>query len=134
MECRVYRFTEKFASKVFDGIITATDHIQTLFPKEESIIVHNYPENKNKSLKRKNIIPNSLVYIGGLTPIRGIEEMLKAVVISRDKLPIEIHTYGQFTDMDYKKNQEEKLNELKEKVILYFLHFMVLHISLLLKI
>ena len=96
--------------------------------------MHNYPENKNKSLKRKNIIPNSLVYIGGLTPIRGIEEMLKAVVISRDKLPIEIHTYGQFTDMDYKKNQEEKLNELKEKVILYFLHFMVLHISLLLKI
>jgi len=99
----VYRFTEKFASKVFDGIITATDHIQTLFPKEESIIVHNYPENKNKSLKRKNIIPNSLVYIGGLNPIRGIEEMLKAVVISRDKLPIKIHTYGQFTDMDYKK-------------------------------
>ncbi len=99
----VYRFVEKFASKFFDGLITATDHIHTLFPKEKSIVVHNYPENNNIRLNRNNTIPNSLVFIGGLTPIRGIEEMLKAVVISQDKLPIEIHIYGQFTDMDYEK-------------------------------
>lgn len=100
----VYRIVEKFSSKVFDGIITATDHIQTLFPKEKSVIVHNYPENSHNRIKRENVIPKSLVYIGGLTPIRGIEEMLKAVVISRNKLPIEIHIYGQFTDMDHEKN------------------------------
>jgi len=99
----IYRFVEKSASKVFDGFITATDHIQTLFPKEKCIVVHNYPENNNIRLNQKNTISNSLVYIGGLTPIRGIEEMLKAVVISRDKLSIEIHIYGQFTDMNYEK-------------------------------
>ncbi len=99
----VYRFVEKFASKIFDGIITATDHIQTLFPKEKSVIVHNYPENSHIRIKRENVIPKSLVYIGGLTPIRGIEEMLEAVVLSHKTISINIHIYGDFSDKNYEK-------------------------------
>lgn len=95
----LYSFFEYQTSKVFDGIIAATDHIASRFDKNRTIVIHNYPRtciNGGKpDVKR---IKNSIVFIGGLTRIRGIKEMLQAMEILRKKINAEIHVYGIFTD------------------------------------
>jgi glycosyltransferase involved in cell wall biosynthesis len=75
---------ENISAKIFDGIVAATPSIAKRFPKSKTIIVQNFPiipeltagEEKNYNSRQNNII-----YIGGLSEIRGIKEMVQAIDI-----------------------------------------------------
>ncbi|NET57865.1 MAG: glycosyltransferase family 4 protein [Symploca sp. SIO2E6] len=75
--------TENFAAKRFDALITATPHIRDRFQKigGRSIDINNYPilselyPSKINWLKKKPIV----CYIGGISQLRGITEMVEAI-------------------------------------------------------
>lgn len=73
---------EKSLANIFDAIIVATEEISDKFKKLNPIVVHNFPDVQMFPIKPQ--IHNSgtektLVYIGGISRIRGVEEMIRAM-------------------------------------------------------
>ncbi|WP_026679203.1 glycosyltransferase family 4 protein [Fictibacillus gelatini] len=77
------RHAEKFASKRFDSVIAATPTIANRFKmyNPNTFTVHNFPivnelsgESENHGEKEANFL-----YIGGITALRGVREMAKAI-------------------------------------------------------
>jgi glycosyltransferase involved in cell wall biosynthesis len=81
------KFIEKYENKVsskLDAVITATPFIRDRFLKinPNTIDINNFP--LEKEIMLKDIIPNNfdtanICYIGGLTEIRGIKEVIQAM-------------------------------------------------------
>ena len=65
---------------VFDGIVAATPTISARFPSRKTVVVRNFPElafavQGPPYRERKN----NIVYVGLLTELRGLREMMQAV-------------------------------------------------------
>ena len=78
----VFNVLEKFLARVMDAIVVATEGIAEKFQKMNPIVVHNYPA--------LGMLPNSspvpreggekvLVYVGGISKLRGAVEMVRAL-------------------------------------------------------
>lgn len=79
---KIYNFYEKWASKHYDSIITATEGIAENFQSLNPFVIHNYPDlcMLPKQKKPKNRTDgNNLIYIGGITKHRGAFEMIRAL-------------------------------------------------------
>ena len=81
---RLFAVFEKFSCRYFDGIVCATPSIRKKFLKinPKSIDVKNYPlleESKLLSYSNKDNKMNEVCYIGGISKIRGIKELMKAL-------------------------------------------------------
>ena len=82
---RVISFTfdkfERFASKYFDALITARPDISERFKHKNLITLRNFPIlpnfSKIEEIEIKKSKP-SVVFVGGMTQIRGINELLDA--------------------------------------------------------
>ncbi|SDN02598.1 Glycosyltransferase involved in cell wall bisynthesis [Fictibacillus solisalsi] len=80
------RRMEKFAAAKFDAVVTATPTITKRFKtyNANTVTVHNFPilqeliENSPQSERNKRK-DNSFLYIGGITELRGIKEMVLAI-------------------------------------------------------
>lgn len=82
----IAEFVEWIGTKFFDGIITVTPLIQKRFPPHKTILVCNFPilgELKQASTNNYAERPPYFAYIGGVTAIRGIREMVKALEFSK---------------------------------------------------
>lgn len=87
---------ENIIASRLSGIITATVHIGERFKKINlnTIVINNYPllhelQNKSEWKSKKN----EICYIGGITAIRGITQMVEAI----EKCPdIKLHIAGNF--------------------------------------
>ncbi|MBA2877228.1 glycosyltransferase involved in cell wall biosynthesis [Anoxybacillus kamchatkensis] len=95
---------EKFASKRFDAIVTATPTINERFKtyNERSITVHNYPIlneliDPNLDISKKQFEKPSIVYIGGITELRGIREMVQAIETINKDQHVQLHLAGKFS-------------------------------------
>tara|TARA_Y100000589_G_scaffold136859_1_gene130959 strand:- start:69621 stop:70730 length:1110 start_codon:yes stop_codon:yes gene_type:complete len=92
---KMVEWYENKVAKKLDGIITATPHIKERFlkinPNTENI--NNYPlleelnlsENQNPFSERKNIC-----YVGGITEIRGIKEMVNALQLTENDVCLDL--------------------------------------------
>lgn len=106
---------EKQISKTFDAIITVTDDIAQKFSKLHPIVVHNYPDLHmlppffQNNLKKDG---NNIVYIGGISEIRGIFEMIKASEHLNSSHEIHLNLIGGFESISL-RNEVEKLKEYK---------------------
>jgi glycosyltransferase involved in cell wall biosynthesis len=86
----VERF-ENFIVRRISGVITATPFI-----KERFLAIHPYTLDINnfpileefQTIKRNEVIPNSVCYVGGITKVRGIIELLDAMNFGDFKLYI----------------------------------------------
>jgi len=102
---KTFEVFENWASKKFDGIITATPYIKKRFEKlnKNVIDVCNYPLKNELFIdipwKQKK---NEICYIGGISRIRGIIELIKAL----EYVDTVLHLAGNFES-----------EELKEKVM-----------------
>ncbi|WP_270180125.1 glycosyltransferase family 4 protein [Alkalihalobacillus sp. CinArs1] len=93
---------ERFASKRFDAIVTATPHINERFKKynENSITIHNYP--LLNELMKDVVVDKpakdafSVVYLGGIYLLRGIKEMIRSVEKVNETTPAEFILGGSF--------------------------------------
>jgi len=114
---KTFSFYEKKICKKFDYIITATSFIRDKFLKinSNSLDINNYPiieelSNETSWTKKKD----EVCYIGGLTKIRGIKEIIKTMEYTQN---IRLNLAGTFTEKDIEKkvknyNGWQKVNEL----------------------
>jgi len=98
---------EKKFSFLFDAIITATDDILKNFSfYRNAISIKNYPmlskflEVKGKE-KKDDVF--KIIYIGGLSKIRGISEVVKALEYVDSNKEVRLILCGKFSPIEYEK-------------------------------
>ena len=79
---RFAAMVEKLAPRVFDGVVIANPRVAQRFSSSNVIVVANYPSltmiDEAPVVARESDRP-VVVYVGGLTPIRGICELVDAM-------------------------------------------------------
>lgn len=73
---------ERFAINWFDGIVAATEAIAAKFPPAKTVLIRNLPMmNEMTAPTAVPFISRSerVVYIGGLAPFNGVEQMIRAM-------------------------------------------------------
>jgi len=98
----IFSIIENIAVNIFDGVVVAGEDILSTCTKRT--IVNNYPLIKMNN-EMENKTDNSLVYLGGITKIRGVEEVLKAIIIvnRKTKRNLKMKLIGEFSDQVYKE-------------------------------
>ena len=98
---------EKAASLLFNGIVAATPTIKETFPDEKSVTVANFPKLEN-FIDFKDIPysdrSNNIVYVGGLSKVRGIKEMIQAMSLLPDDLDVRLQLAGEFSTEALQEN------------------------------
>lgn len=94
------QLVENICVQHFDRIVTVTSTIAERFPEYKTSIVHNYPI--LEELAGINSKPYSergpvVVYVGGITVIRGIKEMVEAIKLIPGNLGVRLALAGKFS-------------------------------------
>lgn len=110
---KVVKVTEFLCTACFDGIITVTEPINKRFRHPNKVIVKNYPRLDNykdfASVSREEYV----VYIGDITLIRGVIEMVEAINISASN-NIKLKLGGRFAPPELR---DQILNETNSSKI-----------------
>jgi len=88
---------EKIAGKLLSGIVAATPAIARRFPAAKTILVQNYPvlgELIARGAQPYHERPHRVIYVGGLTEIRGCFEMVRALELLPSTLEPELVLAG----------------------------------------
>lgn len=96
---------ENYSAKRFDYIITATPYIRDRFNKinKNTIDINNYPLLNEFAIIEHNYKQyNNICYVGGITRVRGIVELIKAI----ENLDVTLHLAGEFENEELKKEVE----------------------------
>jgi len=97
---------------LFDHIIPATEHISTRFHRSKTTIVHNYPILQYFSDRTSVELPRRgrrIIYIGGLSEIRGVRETVQAMEYIDEGLQAELKLVGGFHNREF----EEELRAME---------------------
>lgn len=99
---------EQIASRYFDFIITATPYLKDRFKKYNinTIDINNFPmlaEFQHVSHSNRDFSAKSVCYVGSITKVRGIVEMVKAL----EKTEVTLLLGGKFSSIDEKKEVEK---------------------------
>jgi glycosyltransferase involved in cell wall biosynthesis len=106
---------EYISSRFFDGIITATDDILRNFVYHKRVIsVRNFPiiayfPNPAR-FDRESKDAFNLIYVGGLTEIRGIVQIVQALELVDSNKQLKLILYGKFDPPEF----ELEVRSLKE--------------------
>lgn len=89
---------EKVLSSFADGIIAATPTVGQRFPAKKTIVVRNWPKAQELAPLEASYSDrsNSLIYIGGISRVRGSVEMLEAMSLLPSSLKAKLLLCGQF--------------------------------------
>jgi len=104
---------EKVAAHCCDAVVPATEGVAEHFCHHELVVVHNFPDLRlldDAEFVGRSDEKTSLVYIGGITRLRGAQEMLHAVGIVAERYPIRLELIGGFHPAEL----EEKARKLAE--------------------
>jgi glycosyltransferase involved in cell wall biosynthesis len=87
---------EQAAARVLDGIVSATPSIARRFPRDKTVVVQNFPTlsefSRTESPARERA---TFVYVGVVSPIRGVREISAAARILGEKCPgARLHVHG----------------------------------------
>jgi glycosyltransferase involved in cell wall biosynthesis len=109
----IIKALESFTAKRIDAIVPATDFIAQRFKKYNKNVeaVQNFPIlnefiRSGKNLEDKKSPENYIAYIGGITKIRGIEEMVKAVEMANEKINVKLLLGGKFDNENLRREME----------------------------
>jgi glycosyltransferase involved in cell wall biosynthesis len=95
---------EKYAEKICDGIVTVTPEIAERFDTKKTILLRNFPSIKaidSANSPVRNTTKFTFIYAGGLTEIRGIREIIKAVGLLKHEC--ELILVGNWQDISFKE-------------------------------
>jgi glycosyltransferase involved in cell wall biosynthesis len=84
----------------FHAFAPATEAIAAHWPPERTRVVHNYPRSVfNLPRQGLEVNPNRIVFVGALTRIHGVEEVLQSVSRLRQEHPhLRLELYGRVLD------------------------------------
>ena len=94
-----YAIMEWLAGRYFDGIVAATPKIAERFPPAKTVVVQNYPVLEELSVKNPVAYakrPPVITYVGGISRIRGVKEIVQAVGLLPDKMEVKLILAGRF--------------------------------------
>lgn len=90
---------EKIGSKFFDGIVVTTPTVASRFPGCKTIMVRNFPM-LGELLSSDTIPfcdrPANIVYVGGISALRGIREIIKAMELLPEEMGVRLCLAGTF--------------------------------------
>jgi glycosyltransferase involved in cell wall biosynthesis len=95
-------WTEMFGVACFNGVVAATPKIASRFPSKKTVLVQNFPRIKElecNELTPYQERPNAAVYVGSITPVRGIREMIEANALVASSLDSRMDVAGIFDDL-----------------------------------
>lgn len=93
----VFDIFEKLLVRLMDAVVSTTEEIAEKFQRFNPVVVHNYPVLKmlpippTTSQKKRG---NVLVYIGGISRIRGAKEMVKALEYLNSNWDVRLELIG----------------------------------------
>lgn len=96
---QIVKITEKISTYGFNGIVAATPQIGMKFPEQKTVIVQNFPRFQELNLTNGLIFKersSKLVYIGRLSAIRGIKEIVSAMELLPQTLNAQLILAGVF--------------------------------------
>ncbi|MBM7585770.1 glycosyltransferase involved in cell wall biosynthesis [Bacillus pakistanensis] len=111
----VYEIIEKVCLPVMSGIVYTTKEIGARYKKYKSVKIENYPLKGMFTQTRKDCIaPKKLLYLGGITAIRGIEELIHAmeVVVKNEPETTTLTFVGAFESKAFETKIKNLISEL----------------------
>ena len=105
---KVFNFYEKNSTKKFDAVVGAIDEISNQFDNKNAVTIKNYAIKDIIEaaipIKREENDKIVLIYVGSITKIRGIKEIIKATELLKGKA--ELWILGKFETEELKKECE----------------------------
>jgi glycosyltransferase involved in cell wall biosynthesis len=90
----------RFLHRWYSAIVTATPTIAKRFPHRRTVVVHNYPRLDELAgggdIPEFSSRPRSVIYLGQITELRCIDEMVDAVGSDRMPDDVRLHLAGDF--------------------------------------
>ena len=104
----LYSLLDRFFTPFFDFLITATDSIKKNYSSKNNKIanINNYPIINEFVPPKYNRKKNELIFLGGLTEIRGIQQIVKSLKFTG----LRLNLIGAFSDQSF----FQKLKKLEE--------------------
>lgn len=96
---KIFNITEKLMARVFDGVVVATEGIAEKFARFNPIVIHNYPDLRMFPIQSplpQEEKENILVYVGGISRLRGAFEMVHALESLDPSLNVHLDMIGRF--------------------------------------
>ncbi|WNB92696.1 glycosyltransferase family 4 protein [Bacillus sp. NEB1478] len=122
---------ERYASKRFDAVVTATPYINERFKtyNPNTVTIHNYPllqelmkgMDSAETASPTDNNQKSVVYLGGIYLLRGIKEMISSVEKVNEKLPVIFRLGGSFAPTSL-EDEVKKMSGWKHVNYLGFLN------------
>ncbi len=114
---KIFSYYEAFACKRFDMLITVTQTIKNKLQKinTNTIVINNYPLlNEVAKLKRDKKDNDNVCYIGSISAIRGVSQVIQSLAYIDD---VKLQLAGKYND----KGLEQKFSAIPswDKVIYY---------------
>jgi glycosyltransferase involved in cell wall biosynthesis len=91
--------TEKLPARACDAVIVATEGIAENFTRHSPVVIHNYPDLtalRKPDRRQKKEDEFVLIYVGGITPLRGAFEMVRALEYLSIDLRVRLELIGKF--------------------------------------
>lgn len=91
--------TEFLAGRLFDGIVAATPHIASRFPRARTMAIQNFPILDERDVPTPVPYrgrPPLVLYFGGITAIRGVREMVDGMALFPEGYPARLAMAGCF--------------------------------------
>ena len=106
LTANIFAKYEKRVAKKMDYIITATPSILQNFNQNNVTDIKNYPiiintQNTKKINNKKNC--TELIYVGGLSRVRGIKKIIESLKYINSKYNIKLKLFGNFSNKNFEK-------------------------------
>ena len=107
-----YEMIEKICLPILSGVIYTTDEVGERYQKYRSCKIENYPLTDMFTVHDGKKDRRLVLYLGGITPIRGIRQMTEAFIMTADKHPDAAFQFvGRFESEAF----EREIKEMVEK-------------------
>lgn len=121
---KFYIIIEKYALKFFDHIILAEEIYKDYYKGKNYTVIQNFLPQKYITTEKKHFIENNVlnfVYLGGVSKVRAVEQMLNFALILKDVLQYKLHLIGPV--QSFKLKQKicifMESNDLENHICLY---------------
>ncbi len=121
----IFFLIERFAMKFFDKNILAEEKYMDYFSGEKSVVVQNFIPEKyvlnGYTVKKTTFEELQLVYLGSITRVRGIHEMLNFAKILASEIKFTFHLIGPFhpSDLEHQVRDFISANNLAQYFRIY---------------